>query len=151
MISKHCAVPSRDGTRSLSSAPSGFAKRLRRTQSSQHHVDAKQVYEARRKQALPWRAWYHTPRWRALRAAQLRSHPTCEMCKTRGIDRPATVCNHINRHEGDLVAFWQGPFNSLCKQCHDSDQQRIEGGNQPRSFADSNGWPRDPRHPWFNR
>ena len=72
----------------------------------------------------------------------------CEMCKARGIDQVATVCNHITRHNGDGAAFWAGPFNSLCKQCHDSDQQRIEDGNKPRSFVDVDGWPRDRGHPW---
>jgi 5-methylcytosine-specific restriction enzyme A len=73
------------------------------------------------------------------------------MCKSRGVDRPATVCNHIIRHEGNYEAFWSGPFNSLCKSCHDSDQQRIEGGNMPRVFVDRDGWPIEPGHPWFNR
>jgi 5-methylcytosine-specific restriction enzyme A len=112
-------------------------------------VTPKQDYE-RRRRLLPWRAWYMTTRWRRLRAAQLRAEPMCHMCKQRGIDRPASVCNHVTRHQGNSDAFWSGPFNSLCKSCHDSDQQRIEGGNQPRSFATADGWPRDPGHPWFS-
>ena len=98
-------------------------------------MDSKQAYEARRKANLPWRAWYKTSRWQRIRAAQLAVQPTCEMCKSRGIDRPATVCNHVRRHHGDPALFWSGPFNSLCKNCHDSDQQRIEGGNN------ADGWP----------
>jgi hypothetical protein len=79
------------------------------------------------------------------------AHPMCAMCKQRGIDRAATVCNHVTRHEGNYDLFWSGPFNSLCKQCHDGDQQRIEGGNRPRLFVDRDGWPREPGHPWSNR
>ena len=103
--------------------------------------DSRQAYEARRKAALPWRAWYHTPRWRRLRATQLRAQPTCDMCKQRGVDRPATVCNHVVRHGGDETLFWSGPFNSLCETCHNSDQQRIEDGGRPRPFIGLDGWP----------
>jgi 5-methylcytosine-specific restriction enzyme A len=65
----------------------------------------------------------------------------CHMCKQRGVDRPATVCNHIIRHDGDYARFWHGPFNSLCKSCHDSDMQRIEGGGRGRGMVDFDGWP----------
>jgi len=104
-------------------------------------MDARQYYEQRRCDAKPWRAWYTTARWQRTRAAQLRAHPMCVMCKARGVDRPATVCNHITKHDGDASLFWSGPFNSLCKQCHDSDQQRIEGGGRARALVDVDGWP----------
>src|SRR4029077_13660247 len=95
-------------------------------------MDAREIYEARRKQAMPWRAWYHTGRWQRVRAAQLKREPMCSMCKARGVDCPATVCNHVIKHNGSYDLFWAGPYSSLCKQCHDSDQQRIEGGGRGR-------------------
>ena len=104
-------------------------------------MDSRQAYEARRKANQPWRAWYKTQRWRNVRAAQLRAQPMCEMCKARGVDRAAVVCNHVKRHEGDYHAFWSGPFNSLCKACHNSDQQRIEGGGKARPMIGVDGWP----------
>jgi len=84
---------------------------------------AKQAYEARRN-APPWRAWHSSYRWQKRRAAQLRAQPMCEMCKARGVDRVATVANHIKRHQGDYHLFWFGELNSLCAACHNSDQQR---------------------------
>ena len=76
-----------------------------------------------------------------LRAAQLAAQPLCFMCRQRGVDRPASVCNHATRHNGDQTAFWSGPFNSLCKSCHDTDQQRIENGGKARPMLDAEGWP----------
>jgi 5-methylcytosine-specific restriction endonuclease McrA len=104
-------------------------------------MDARPAYEARRNQELVWRAWYKTARWQRVRKQQLIAQPLCAMCKARGVDRPATVCNHIVRHNGNPDLFWRGPFNSLCKNCHDSDQQRIEGGSTARPIIDATGWP----------
>src|SRR6187200_1769268 len=101
----------------------------------------KQAYEARRKTKQPWRAWYHTGRWQRVRAAQLAAHPLCEMCASRGVYRVATVANHIKRHEGNYELFWNGELSSLCKQCHDSDQQRVEGGGRARPRVGADGWP----------
>lgn len=36
------------------------------------------------------------------------------------------MCDHIEAHKGDPEKFWNGPFQSLCKQYHDSDKQRLE-------------------------
>ena len=65
----------------------------------------------------------------------------CWMCKGRGVDRPATVANHATPHHGSYDLFWHGALNSLCKQCHNSDMQRIEGGGVGRSMVDKDGWP----------
>jgi 5-methylcytosine-specific restriction protein A len=65
----------------------------------------------------------------------------CFMCKARGVDRVATVANHVIRHEGDYHLFWHGELNSLCAACHNSDQQRIEGGGKPRPIVGADGWP----------
>jgi 5-methylcytosine-specific restriction enzyme A len=100
----------------------------------------KQFYEAKRRE-LPWRAWYTTARWQRIRATQLRAHPMCVMCKGRGVDRPATVANHIVPHHGDASLFWYGKLSSVCKSCHDSDMQRIEGGGRARPAVGNDGWP----------
>jgi hypothetical protein len=63
-----------------------------------------------------WRAWYHTPRWRALRAAQLLREPFCSSCINRGARRYATMCVHTKPHHGNANKFWCGPFLSLCAQ-----------------------------------
>jgi 5-methylcytosine-specific restriction enzyme A len=29
---------------------------------------------------------------------------------------PATICDHVEPHRGDVNKFWLGPFMSLCKR-----------------------------------
>nr|WP_245581848.1 hypothetical protein [Phyllobacterium phragmitis] len=36
------------------------------------------------------------------------------------------VCDHVTPHRGDEELFWSGPFQTLCKPCHDRDKQRME-------------------------
>jgi len=83
--------------------------------------------------------WYKTARWQKLRARQLAAHPICEMCKPRVT--VATVCDHVQPHRGDETLFWSGPFQSVCKPCHDGDKQRIENGGKPRQHIGTDGWP----------
>ncbi|MFU0507392.1 HNH endonuclease [Pseudaminobacter sp. NGMCC 1.201702] len=77
----------------------------------------------------PWRRWYKTARWQATREAQLIAEPLCRKCKNKGILTPATVCDHVERHNGNPALFWFGPFQSLCPPCHSSDKQREENGD----------------------
>lgn len=81
-----------------------------------------------RGRAGQYSALYTVKRWRAIRARQLKAHPLCEFCKARGKVEAATICDHIEPHKGDMVRFWAGPFQSLCKTCHDSTKQAIEHG-----------------------
>ena len=53
----------------------------------------------------------------------------------------ASVCDHVHPHRGDEVKFWAGPFQSLCKPCHDSDKQRQENGGPARVAIGADGWP----------
>ncbi|MCJ2010440.1 ATP-binding protein [Methylobacterium sp. J-092] len=39
---------------------------------------------------------------------------------------PATVCDHVEPHRGDVERFWAGPFQSVCAHCHNSHKQRQE-------------------------
>jgi 5-methylcytosine-specific restriction protein A len=83
-------------------------------------------YERRRRDAAPWRAWYGTARWRAIRDAQLAREPLCRMCLAEGVVTPARVCDHIEPHRSDADKFWNGPFQSLCEFHHNRDKQRAE-------------------------
>jgi 5-methylcytosine-specific restriction enzyme A len=107
----------------------------------EHVMDSRQAYEARREANQPWRAWHSSYRWQKRRAAQLRAQPMCAWCKVRGVDRPASVAHHIVPHHGDASLFWHGELSSLCKACHDSDAQRVEGGGKIRPRVDEDGWP----------
>lgn len=62
---------------------------------------------------------YNNTRWRKLRARQLSHYPLCAYCLRKGLAVEATVCDHCQPHKGDLIKFWSGPFQSLCKPCHD--------------------------------
>lgn len=83
---------------------------------------------------------YYTARWRRLRRQQLASSPLCVYCLEDEIVTEATVCDHVDPHKGDPEKFWLGPFQSLCKRCHDSRKQREELGQAQRG-ADASGWP----------
>lgn len=112
-------------------------------------AQANATYDARRWRNLPWRAWYSSRAWRIRRKAQLHRVPWCEPCKVMGMTRPATVANHNPPHRGDRRAFFHGPLESTCKDCHDQAIQRAEAEGFRRD-VDPEGWPTDPAHP-FNR
>lgn len=89
---------------------------------------------------------YKTRRWKKRAAWQMKVEPTCRMCAARGIERTATVADHIDPHRGDDHKFWHGELQSLCATCHSKFKQRIEA----RGFddeLDEIGWPTDPKHP----
>lgn len=90
---------------------------------------------------------YKTSRWQYLRRAQLQRVPYCERCRSRGQLRPATVCDHVTPHRGDPVAFWRGPFASLCERCHNSAKQSEESRGYSLEIG-ADGYPVDPRHPF---
>lgn len=74
-----------------------------------------------------WRKWYHSTRWRALRWDVLvRDLFTCQLCRRLEHDTAKLVCDHVEPHRGDPVKFWSGPFQTLCKPCHDGEKQKDE-------------------------
>lgn len=76
-----------------------------------------------------WRRLYKTARWQKLRWSILvRDALTCKICSKLETDTSQLVCDHIEPHRGDEVLFWRGPFQTLCKPCHDSTKQREERG-----------------------
>lgn len=99
--------------------------------------------------ARPWRALYSTPEWASIRARQLTIEPHCRFCARDGLKTRATTVDHVERHRGNRARFFGGPFQSLCKPCHDGEKQRLElHGYSTKIGAD--GLPMDPLHP-FNR
>ena len=94
-----------------------------------------------------WWRWYKTPLWQARRSAQLQSKPLCERCERRGRITAASVVHHNPPHRGDWQLFSEGPLESLCKPCHDSEAQR-EGKSGQIVGCDISGLPVDPKHHW---
>jgi 5-methylcytosine-specific restriction protein A len=82
--------------------------------------------------------WYSTYRWQRIRKQQILDHPLCAMCHPRVV--AAKVCDHVEPHKGDEHKFWNGPFQSLCLSCHNSDKQRIEKGGKPKPRIGKDGW-----------
>lgn len=78
----------------------------------------------------PWRAWYRTPRWRALRLVIFaRDLYTCQWpgCGHTTADTSRLVADHREPHRGDEALFWpESNLQTLCKPCHDSKKQRAE-------------------------
>lgn len=85
--------------------------------------------------------WYTHSRWRRLRANFLRRNPLCVFCEREGRIELATVVDHIEPHRGDRVKFWNGPFQPLCKTCHDSTKKAMEAGKASRIAIGADGWP----------
>lgn len=100
-----------------------------------------------RRRAEEYHDLYNSRRWRRIRDRQLAGEPLCRFCIGRGRAVAATVCDHIEPHRGDVERFYAGPFQSLCKRCHDSEKKRIEAGSGPHG-CDGAGVPVNPAHHW---
>lgn len=71
-----------------------------------------------------------------MREMQLSKDPLCAFClKTEDIVS-ADVVDHIKKHNGDPVLFWD-PDNlqSLCKHHHDSAKQMIDAGKRVVTYG----------------
>lgn len=82
-------------------------------------------------------------RWQHYRLAQLRAEPLCRFCLALGRPVPASVVDHIERHDGTHAdpRFWNpANFQSLCKPCHDSVKQQLDRRGAARGF-DADGLP----------
>ncbi|OZI36299.1 HNH endonuclease [Bordetella genomosp. 1] len=90
--------------------------------------------QLRELQTASWRAHRHTAaqrgygyRWQKARAAFLLANPLCRYCIRAGRTTPASVVDHIERHEGDAQLFWdRANWQPLCKTCHDGLKARQE-------------------------
>lgn len=95
----------------------------------------------RSREGAEWQAFYNSQRWRNLRLVHLASEPLCRMCKQEGRLTPATICDHIVPHKGDVALFYGGPFQSLCKPCHDRHKQTEERTGKRILPRGLDGWP----------
>jgi 5-methylcytosine-specific restriction protein A len=78
----------------------------------------------------PWKAWYKTARWQALRLRVfVRDGFTCQHrgCGRLEGDTSKLVCDHIEPHRGSEHLFWdEANLQTLCRPCHDSVKQAEE-------------------------
>lgn len=61
-----------------------------------------------------------------------RPRPRCVFCRVHY----ASILDHKEPHLGDPDRFWNGPFQTLCKRCHDSTKQVHERRNLQRTDLD---------------
>ena len=67
------------------------------------------------------RKWYRTKRWYAMRDDVLRANPYCVHCQEAGRVTAATEVDHIRKHAGSVVLFWdRANLQGLCKAHHAS-------------------------------
>lgn len=83
--------------------------------------------DQRRDAEQPWRKWYKTRRWQAVRARVLqRDHYTCK-CGVVDVKKYGLHCDHVTPHRGDERLFWdESNMQTLCAHCHNSLKQREE-------------------------
>lgn len=74
----------------------------------------------------PYRAWYKTAKWRALRLKALtRDLFACRRCGHASAS--GMVADHIKPHRGDPLLFWdESNLQALCPSCHSSTKQAEE-------------------------
>ena len=69
--------------------------------------------------AYPGERWYDTARWARLRMRVIQDDPFCRHCRAHGVKRLTTDVDHIVKHNGDPVLFWdRRNLQGLCKGCH---------------------------------
>lgn len=77
---------------------------------------AQKVYD----QARPEAKFYHSARWKRLRAWFLRRHPLCEMCLKDGRVTPSKVVDHIQEIADGGARYDTDNLQALCIACHNS-------------------------------
>lgn len=87
-------------------------------------------------------------RWRKARRQFLADNPYCKMCQDEGRITPATEVDHIEKHDGDVILFWNiENWQGLCAYHHRSVKAEMERSGKVRG-AKKDGTPIDPNHPW---
>ena len=94
------------------------------------------------------RRMYDSVRWRKARVRHLAEYPLCVLCERQGMEKAASVVDHIKEHKGDSDLFWD-PYNwqSLCPPCH-SRLKQIQEHHGHSAAVGVDGMPVDTNHPW---
>jgi 5-methylcytosine-specific restriction enzyme A len=98
-----------------------------------HKLAPRQAFEATRESAS--KRGYGR-KWGYYREGWLRAHPLCgdrsegssaehSACRRQGLNRHASVVDHIRPHRGDKALFWDNAnHQSLCETCHNAKTAR---------------------------
>ena len=87
-------------------------------------------------------------RWRKARRQFLADNPLCRMCDEEGHIRPAAEVDHIEKHNGDPILFWDvDNWQGLCADHHRRTKAQMERSGRARG-NDCSGVPLDPNHHW---
>jgi len=105
---------------------------LHRPKGQQTRRDADRAFDHRRLADSETRRLYKLKRWAVIRDEQLGLEPFCRKCTERGEATPATICDHVEPHGGDVDKFWAGPFQSLCDYDHNKVKQAEEAAARKR-------------------
>ena len=62
--------------------------------------------------------FYASAQWRAVRAAFLRTHPTCRACEAKGRLTPAVVADHVQPLKVGGARLDVANLQPLCISCH---------------------------------
>ena len=90
-------------------------------------------------------------RWRKARIQYLAANPLCVMCDEEGKTSPATEVDHIRKHNGDPVLFWDvHNWQGLCAYHHRSVKAQMERSGRVHGCR-ADGTPIDPNHFWITQ
>lgn len=77
----------------------------------------------------PWREWYRSPIWKAIKRHRLTEAPHCQECAKVGREVAATRVAHVEPHRGDKCLFMKYEnTQSLCDRHYKSHGRRQRRG-----------------------
>jgi 5-methylcytosine-specific restriction endonuclease McrA len=127
-----------------------LGSRLAPAPSRLHRATDERSLDRRRLADTETRKLHKTARWQRLRWSILvRDEFTCQTCRRVEGDTSKLVCDHVEPHRGDVEKFWAGPFQTLCKPCHDGQKQKEEIAARAAGLDVYGGKPASPRPDWL--
>lgn len=81
--------------------------------------------QSKNKVDQPWRSWFKSPTWKAVKRHRLAHEPNCRCCAQEGLTITATHVGHVEPHSGQWPLFVKYEnTQSLCAR-HYKQQRRI--------------------------
>lgn len=97
-----------------------------------HRTSAHRDYSRARRRFDREVGFYQSTRWRAVRAAYLRAHPTCRACAHEERWVPSVVVDHIQPIKENGARYDARNLQALCVSCHNrkSARERVSSLNR---------------------